>query len=78
MQKTYKIVIASIIGASLLFTGCSWVKDKLQGAVDEVNQGVTDTAKDIGSQLGGKTEETPAVEAVETPAAEAPAEDVAK
>ncbi len=61
-----------MIGASILFTGCSWVKDQLQGAVDDVNQGIADTAKDIGNQVGG---ETPAAEApaTEAPAAETPA-----
>ncbi|MFA6305130.1 MAG: hypothetical protein WC651_00145 [Candidatus Gracilibacteria bacterium] len=80
MQKTYKIVIASIIGACLLFTGCTWVKEKLQGAVDEVNQGIADTAKEVsteankaveevGKAMGGETEKP----ATEAPATETPA-----
>lgn len=64
MQKTYKIVIASMVGASILFTGCSWVKDQLQGAVDDVNKGIADTAKEVGNEINGAVEEatTPATE----------------
>jgi|GEM_PF-3436162 len=66
MQKTYKIVVASMIGASILFTGCSWVKDKLQSTVDDVNKGISDTAKDVGNQLDNAVKDattpTPATE----------------
>ncbi len=56
-----------MIGASLLFTGCSWIKDKLQSTVNDVNKGISDTAKDVGTQLNGAAKDAT------TPAPVAPA-----
>lgn len=70
-----------MIGASILFTGCSWVKEKLQGAVDDINTGISDSAKEIGKELNGTSEttktetttETTTETKTETPAVETPA-----
>ncbi len=58
-------VILGLVVVSSLFTGCSWLQEKLQGGVDEINKGIAETAEtvsdetntaveDLGQALGGE------------------------
>lgn len=66
MKKTRIIILGVLLVATMALSGCSWIKDKLQSKVDEVNQGIADTAKEVsdttneavsglGDALGGDT-----------------------
>lgn len=72
MQKRTIAVVAGIAMASLLLTGCGLAKSYLQGKVDDVNKGISDTTKDIGKQLGGGQAAT-GTQATDTAATTAPA-----
>lgn len=72
MKKTRIIILGMLLVATMALSGCSWIKDKLQSKVDEVNQGIADTAKEvsdksneavsgIGEALGGGTAASGAV-----------------
>lgn len=47
MKKTRIIILGMLLVATMALSGCSWIKDKLQSKVDEVNQGIADTAKEV-------------------------------
>lgn len=53
MQKRTIATVAALAMASLLLTGCGLAKSYLQGKVNDVNKGISDTTKDLGKQLGG-------------------------
>lgn len=51
-------IVAALVGFALVLGGCGFIKDKLQGGIDDINKGIEDTAKSVGEDINAGVKET--------------------